>query len=794
MNYIKILGSYGTKSVGEGTTCLQISETILIDAGNIINSLKDEARKIKHVFLTHSHIDHILDLPFLVDLYYADQKHTLQIYALKETIETLKNHLFNCEIYPDFSQINLQNSSFKTLEFNIIEYNNSYTIDGITLMPFETNHTVKSCGYIITQNAKSILFTSDTYINDTVWNLLNKNKNITTLITEASFPSSMDEIARLSKHYTTAVLHQELKKLKRDDITIYLMHLKPNYIDTILEEIEQYSLLRNGGAVLHEGHIITYDQQHLKQNRDLTEHEIFNQLVQMGIALSANEHLNVLEKKILESAMTLTRADAGTLYLIDTKKEHLNFKVLVNESMGINLENIDANIWKPLALYDEDTQPNLSSVASACALKESVINIADVYKTEAYNFSATKKYDAHSGYRSQSMLVIPMVDHEQHVIGVLQLINKKNILGQTVAFNSQDEMITRSLASEAAVSINNRKLISDLENLLENFLRTINMALDEKSPYTAGHVGRMVDLSVMLAKSINLDQGQYASKHYSDDEIKEIHISALMHDIGKIVTPEHIMDKHTKLETIYDRIFLVNVKGEILKRDLKINMLENALKDGLISDDAEKVYRESIKQIDNDLIFLDEANQGGEFFSDAAVQRVKELSKLQLKVQGIDISLLDADEVENLSVQKGTLTDEQRHQINNHADVSLRMLRSLSFPEKLKRVPEIAAGHHEKINGNGYPLHLKGDEISFEARILAIADIFEALTASDRPYKKAKKLSEAMKILWFMAKDRDIDSEICRYFYESGLYLEYAAKYLAKKNIDHVNLDFNFAP
>ena len=214
--------------------------------------------QIEHIFLTHSHIDHIVDLPFLIDLYYADQKHTLQIYALQETIDTLKKHIFNFDIYPDFSQINLQNSENKALEFNAIEYGESYSVDGVTLVPIETNHTVKSCGYIISKDDKSILFTADTYINDNIWNILNRDKNITSLITEVSFPSSMQDLARISKHYTPKILYEELKKLKRNDINIYLLHFKPNYMEIILKEIAEYKLLKNGGDILREGYIIEY--------------------------------------------------------------------------------------------------------------------------------------------------------------------------------------------------------------------------------------------------------------------------------------------------------------------------------------------------------------------------------------------------------------------------------------------------------------------------------------------------------------------------------------------------------
>jgi ribonuclease BN (tRNA processing enzyme) len=258
MDYIKILGSYGTKSVDSGTTCIAVTEKVLIDAGNIINSLKDDAKKIEHIFLTHSHIDHIVDLPFLIDLYYADQKHTLQIYALQETIDILKKHIFNFDIYPDFSQINLQNSQNKALEFNAIEYGKSYSVDGVTLIPVETNHTVKSCGYIISKESKSILFTADTYINDNIWNILNRDKNISSLITEVSFTSDMQELAKSSKHYTPKILHEELKKLKRDDVSIYLLHFKPNYMSILLEEIEKYNLLKNGGDILKEGYLIYF--------------------------------------------------------------------------------------------------------------------------------------------------------------------------------------------------------------------------------------------------------------------------------------------------------------------------------------------------------------------------------------------------------------------------------------------------------------------------------------------------------------------------------------------------------
>jgi response regulator RpfG family c-di-GMP phosphodiesterase len=304
----------------------------------------------------------------------------------------------------------------------------------------------------------------------------------------------------------------------------------------------------------------------------------------------------------------------------------------------------------------------------------------------------------------------------------------------------------------------------------------------------------MVDLSVMIAREINDDTGKFGHIHFDEDQLKEIKFAALMHDIGKITTPEYVIDKSTKLETIYDRINNVELRFEILKRDAYTQYLESksTIGDPVILQKREELYNETIKELDNEINFLKTANIGGEFFSDENIQKVHSIAQRTICLNGIDEPILNADEVINLTVQKGTLTYDQRMIINNHAYVSLRMLEQLPFPRKLDRVAEIACGHHEKISGGGYPLGLKGDELSFEARILAIADIFEALSASDRPYKKGKKLSEVMKILFFMAKDGDIDMDIIRFIYESGLYLRYAQATLSAEYIDEVILNFDF--
>jgi HD-GYP domain-containing protein (c-di-GMP phosphodiesterase class II) len=451
--------------------------------------------------------------------------------------------------------------------------------------------------------------------------------------------------------------------------------------------------------------------------------------------------------------------------------------------------------WPPLPLYLEDGSPNKKMVAATCALEDKVINIPDVYEAVGFSFEGTKKFDAGTGYRSKSMLVIPLKNHEFEIIGVLQLLNKQDSdTLETVAFDAQDEDLTLSLASQAAVAITNTTLIQGLETLLEAFLQSIIFAISKKSPYTAGHIERMVQLSVMIAEAINGDETTYKDKHFSTQEIKQINFAALMHDIGKLATPEQIVDKATKLEAIFDRIELVRSRVEVIKKALQIELLNKKIE---LMDDKERIaeledqFAQKIAELDSYLECIERSNKGAEFTKDDQIALIQKIANEPWIIEGVSYTILNENEAYNLSVQKGTLTSQEREIINDHAKISLDILNKLPFPKKYKEIPQISGNHHEKINGKGYPLGLKGEEISFEARILAVADIFEALTASDRPYKKGNPLSSAMKIMYFMAKDDDLDKDLVKFFYDSGLYLEYAKKLLPKESIDEVTTDFS---
>lgn len=525
----------------------------------------------------------------------------------------------------------------------------------------------------------------------------------------------------------------------------------------------------------------------LGQVRSFTEkqHEHIAKLNEIGTALSAENNLDRLLEMILSQAKKFTDADGGTLYLVSKDEKFLRFTVVQTDSLNIKMGGTVGDItWPPLPLYKEDGSQNREMVAALCALEGKLINIPDVYDAEGFNFEGTKKFDASTGYRSKSMLVIPMKNYDNEIIGVMQLLNRQNEIAETMEFGREDEQTLMSLSSQAAVAITNAQLVADLTQLLESFIKSIAFAIDEKSPYTGGHVRRVAEITMMIANAINDDKdGPYAAVNFSEEALREMYFAAWMHDVGKITTPEYVVDKATKLETIHDRIESVKTRFEILKRDEEIAYLREKLRLSGAQEiggeeELRRRYDENILVLDEELKFLCEMNLGGEFMSDDRLQRVQAIASRTFVCDDGQKNILSDDEVSNLSIKKGTLTDAERQKINDHATMSLRMLEALPFPKKLRRVPEIAAAHHEKLNGKGYPRGLTADQIGIEGRILALADIFEALTAADRPYKKAKTLAEAKKIVSFMIKDAELDADLVAFFYDQKLDLQYAKKEL----------------
>jgi len=519
------------------------------------------------------------------------------------------------------------------------------------------------------------------------------------------------------------------------------------------------------------------------------------QLIHIGISLSAEKDMDRLLETILINAQELTGADGGTLYLLKDD-DQLHFEIMRTRSLDIALGGSTNQIvdLAPIPLSDAQGQPNNQTVAAYAALTGQTVNIEDAYCISGFNFEGTKAYDKRLGYRSKSFLTLPMKNHENRIIGVLQLINATDPdTDEVITFSSDSQLLAESLASQAAVALTNHQLLEDLRILLERFIEVIAGAIDEKSPYTGGHCRRVPEIAMLLAKAVHeTEQGPFAGLKFSEQEMYELKIAALMHDCGKITTPIHVVDKATKLETIYDRINLVEYRVALLKRDAESNLVQELAHcmDDEKCQSLRKEFDELQATLDDELEFLRHANIGGEFMTEDAQQRVRDIAKREFRdVNGEIQPLLTENEIYNLTIPKGTLTPEERHVINFHMQSTINMLEKLPFPRHLKNVPEIAGGHHETMDGKGYPRGLTRDEMSVQARIMGIADVFEALTAADRPYKKAMPISQALKILGNMKLDSHIDPDLFDVFVHEQVYESYAQDFLDDAQIDSFNTE-----
>ncbi|MBF0195669.1 MAG: GAF domain-containing protein [Magnetococcales bacterium] len=563
-------------------------------------------------------------------------------------------------------------------------------------------------------------------------------------------------------------------------------------------------------------------------------------LVELGIAISKEKDHHVLLKQILFGGQKLANAEAATLYT-RTDDEELRFAI---RSMDDTLPSFT------IPLYDKDSgKPRHQNISTHVALTGETVRISDIYnENHGFDISGTRAFDESTGYRTVSMLTVPLSPRDGQIIGVLQLINAKDpVSGEIVPFTEEMASFCKALSSQAAVALENQKLIVAQRELMDSIVQVIASAIDAKSAYTGGHCERVPLLVEQLAKAAH-DSNEKPFNDFKmvDDEAwRELLLAAWLHDCGKVTTPEHIVDKATKLETINNRIHEIRMRFEVLRRDAEIDYLK-----GVIAGDKNFTHDKLKKRwqwLDEAFAFVSKCNIGGEFMSQDKIDRLKEISKEswlrhfddQLGLSEMEqkrlkecptaplphVEQLLADKAEhlinwpvgfrqyveqgskkdfnmkipeymsnqgelhNLSISRGTLTTEDRFRINDHVIQTILMLKQLPNTKGLNNLVEFAGGHHEAMNGLGYPKGLKGEQMSLPARMLAIADIFEALTASDRPYKKAKTLSEAVRIMSFMQKDGHIDPNLFQLFLSSGIYLKYANTYLRPDQIDEVDVD-----
>ena len=523
------------------------------------------------------------------------------------------------------------------------------------------------------------------------------------------------------------------------------------------------------------------------------------QLNGIGAALSRERDIDRLLENILEAAKAITGADGGTLYSVTEDGAALKFEILRTDSLGIRL---GGTTGKPidfphLPLRHADGSPNDSLVAAHAAIHDRTVNIADAYSAAGFDFSGTRAFDARTGYRSRAFLTVPMKNHDHELIGVLQLINPHDPeTGAVAPFSEADQSLAESLASQAAIALTNRLLITQLERLFESFVNLINLAIDEKSPYTGGHCQRVPALTMMLAEAVNAtDEGPLAGFSMTDRDRYELKMAGLLHDCGKITTPVHVVDKATKLQTLYDRIGLVDTRFEVLKRDAELAALRRQLAlrpvvDAQAEAQALAGLQQELQALEDDREFLRRSNAGTEAMRAEDQQRVRDIAAARQwrNPQGVQTSFLTAEEVENLTIRAGTLNQAERDTINYHIVATIKMLETLPWPRHLKNVPEYAGGHHERMDGKGYPRGLTREQMSLQARMMGIADIFEALTAADRPYKSGMTLSQALAIMCRMRDNGHIDPDLFEVFVRQGVYLRYGQEFLDAGQVDAVDV------
>jgi len=525
-------------------------------------------------------------------------------------------------------------------------------------------------------------------------------------------------------------------------------------------------------------------------------------LNQIGIALSAEKDNNRLLELILFNTKQLTNADGCTLYTI-TKDTHLRPSVMSIDSTNLVMDRANG---VAVPLYDGEGQPNIRNAVAFSALKDVIVNVPDMYHEDKFDFSRNQDIDRTIGYQTHSLLIVPVKNHENEIMGVLQLINAQHkVTREVMPFSEEDERLLQTLSSQAAVALSKNKLIEDFKALFDSLVELIATAIDKKSPYTGDHCRRVPELTMMLAETVShKKEGVFKDFTLSEEEMYELKVAALLHDCGKVTTPVHIVDKATRLETISDRIHLIDTRFELLKRDAEIAFLQRqmtALSKGARQDPlVPKEMREQalereelakhLEQLERDRDFVRACNKGDTVMDEDLQKRIKDIA-LTYKWVSADRKeepVLNDDELYALTSAQGTLTPAERAVINQHVETTIKMLETLHYPKSLRNVPLFAQAHHEHMDGTGYPKGLRREQIPLQGRIIAIADIFEALTARDRPYKKGRTLMEALCVLGSMKLEGQIDPDLFDVFVNEKVYLRYAEKFLSHTQIDNVVL------
>ncbi|WP_180127797.1 HD domain-containing phosphohydrolase [Rhodoferax sp. BLA1] len=612
-----------------------------------------------------------------------------------------------------------------------------------------------------------------------------------------------------------------------------LFHGANDYLSKPVDSVETSLRVRNLLTIrdIYKGQ---QDTEQALEHQVKTRTAKLDMLIRTGIMMASEHDRTRLLDQILLEGQKLLQCDGATLYLV-TDDKTLRFAHRTRDDQLPVAE---------IPLYQSDTgQPDERFVSTYVALHNTPVLIDDVALEARFDLSGTRRFDEQTGYKTVSLLTVPLASITGEVVGVLQFMNALDATtGQAIPFAPGMLHLVQALAAQAVVALDNLQLMEAQEQLMDNLFQMIATAIDAKSPYTGRHCNRVPELALILAQAAHDDQTLFADFRFETaDQWREFKMGAWLHDCGKVTTPEYVIDKATKLETINNRIHEIRTRFEVLLRDAEISRLL-ALKAGQSPEQANARYAARATQLQDDFAFLAACNTGTRPLSAQDLARLTQLAagtwlrhfddRLGLSVaeaerranepvQPLPVTeplladktrhlferdsahqldprygfkmevpekLYNHGELYNLSVVRGTLTLEERFKINEHMISTVMMLENMRFPKSLRRVPEYASTHHETLTGTGYPRRLGSAELSIPSRIMAIADIFEALTAPDRPYKQPNTVSEAIKVLFELKQAGQIDADLFDLFLSSRLYVAYANKFLKPEQIDEVDI------
>lgn len=537
--------------------------------------------------------------------------------------------------------------------------------------------------------------------------------------------------------------------------------------------------------------------------------------------ITREEDYHVIIQKVMQLCTKTANADACFYYSIDSN-DYMSLDYSHNESLKISKTGIDNLSYAPIVNLSDQSLKIKKAALDLAAINKEISNYNHIYIASNLDNTFFEKYDSVNNYITNSVLTIPLISRRREVVAVAQFVNAMDGNGKSVPFNRDIQRAIIFLCNLLAYLVENRRLREAYGHLLESFIEVIARAIDAKSPYTGSHCQHVPVITRMLATAaVQEESGPLVDFELSPEEWYSLHIASWLHDCGKLTTPEYIVDKATKLETIDNRIHEIRNRFEILRRDAHIEYLKKRLNQVENKETLQLDFVNKVKKLEEDFNFVARCNIGDNSLSEDDVSRLKSISKIKFKryfsrMKGLswaerdnikDHELYDKPSLENLlqnredhlfngfnrgelynlEIRRGTINTEERNKINEHIEVTIDMLRALPFPKELSSVVEYAGSHHERIDGKGYPNKITGDQMSVPAKIIAISDIFEALTASDRPYKETKTLSQVLEIMKGMKNTGHIDPDLYRVFINSKVYLEYAKQYMKTEQIDEVN-------